>query len=201
MPRARTWLVPSFGRAAALVALCTLLLPAQAHAFQLARFDILQQSVKTSGQSFVTGFGVRAQLKGGDLNDGFAFVPAIENWSKVSRLPELGVPELRQRDWRIGADLRYRFGDGVGWSPYAGAGLSLDIVHSFVRIAQVGQAIEEHEDNGRKLAPNVLIGIDTPSTGPIRSSFELSYHLVPDLKQFKINFGLGYEFGGHKSSE
>jgi hypothetical protein len=204
MLRARTWLVLSFGRAAALAVLFTLpalILPARAHAFQLSRLEILQQSVKTSGQSFVTGFGVRAQLKGGDLNDGFAFVPAIENWSKVSRLPELGVPELRQRDWRIGGDLRYRFGDGVGWSPYAGAGLSLDVVHSFVRIAQVGQPIVEHEDNGRKLAPNFLIGVDTPSTGPIRSSFELSYHLVPDLKQFKINFGLGYEFGGHKSSE
>jgi hypothetical protein len=199
MLRARPLLV-SFGRAtalAALLALPALVLPGRAHAFQLARIEILQQSVKTSGQSFVTGFGLRAHLKGGDLNDGFAFVPAIENWSKLSRLPELGVPELRQRDWRIGGDLRYRFGDGKGWSPYAGAGLALDIVHSFVRIQPVGSPEIVREDNGRKLAPNFLIGVDTPSTGPIRSSFELSYHLVPDLKQFKINFGLGYEFGDH----
>jgi hypothetical protein len=176
---------------------CALGLSAPAQAFQLARIEILQQSVKTSGQSFVTGFGLRTHLKGGDLNDGFAFVPAIENWAKVSRLPELGVPELRQRDWRIGGDLRYRFGDGTGWSPYAGAGLALDLVHSYARVQPEASPAYVRENSGRKLAPNFLLGVDTPATGPIRSSFELSYHLVPDLKQLKINFGIGYEFGSH----
>lgn len=183
------------GRAIALAALAALALPAPAHAFQLSRIEILQQSVKTSGQSFVTGFGLRAHLSGGDLDDGFAFVPAIENWAKVSRLPELGVPELRQRDWRIGGDVRYRFGDGAGWSPYAGAGLAIDLVSSFVRVQPESSPAYENRNSGRKLAPNFLLGIDMPATGPIRSSFEMSYHLVPDLKQFKINFGIGYEFG------
>lgn len=183
------------GRAIALAALAALALPVPAHAFQLSRIEILQQSVKTSGQSFVTGFGLRAHLGGGDLNDGFALVPAIENWAKVSRLPELGVPELRQRDWRIGGDARYRFGDGAGWSPYAGAGLAIDIVSSYVRVQPESSPAYEKKNSGRKLAPNFLLGVDMPATGPIRSSFEMSYHLVPDLKQFKINFGIGYEFG------
>jgi hypothetical protein len=177
-----------------------LLVPAQAHAFELSRIELLQQSVKTSGQSFVTGFGLRVHLKGGDLNDGLSFVPALEHWSKVSKLPELGVIEVQQGDWRIGGDLRYRFGDGAGWAPYAGAGLALDIVHSESHIQPTGAPAELREDSGRKLAPNFLIGVDTPSTGPIRSSFELNWHLVPDLKQFKINFGIGYEFGHHEEA-
>ena len=182
-------------------AVLAILLPAPAHAFQLGRLELLQQSVKTSGQSFVTGFGLRAHLKGGDLNDGFTFVPAIEHWSKVSKLPDLGVLEVQQGDWRIGGDLRYGFGDRASWSPYAGVGLALDIVHSEVHIQPTGAPAESRENSGRKLAPNLLIGVDMPSTGPIRSSFELNWHLVPDLKQFKINFGIGYEFGPHASTE
>jgi hypothetical protein len=172
------------------------LLPAHAHAVGLTRVEIVQQSVKTPGASYVTGFGVRTHLKGGDLNDGFALVPAIEYWQKVVRLEELGVNEVRQSDWRIGGDLRYRFGDAGGWAPYGGAGLALDIVHSEADIQPVGSPRETREESGRKLAPNFLIGVDTPSAGPIRSSIEFNWHLVPDLHQFKINFGIGYEFGG-----
>ena len=175
--------------------------PVTAHAVGLTRLELVQQSVKTPGESYVTGFGLRFHLKGGDLNDGFALVPAIEYWQKVVRLEELGVNEVRQSDWRIGGDLRYRFGDAAGWAPYGGAGLALDIVHSEADIQPVGSPRETREESSRKLAPNFLIGVDTPSAGPIRSSIEFNWHLVPDLHQFKINFGIGYEFGGAKPAE
>jgi len=178
-----------------LLAALAALVPARAHAFDLARIELLQQSVKTSGSSFVTGFGVRTHLKGGDLDSGFAFVPAIEYWQKVVRLPDLGVHEVRQSDWRIGADVRYSMGDGSGWTPYGGAGLALDIVHAEADIQPVGTPRYQQEDSGRKLAPNFLIGVDTPRAGPIRSSIEFNWHLVPDLHQFKINFGIGWELG------
>ena len=184
-----------------LLAALAALVPSRAHAVDVARIEILQQSVKTSGSSFVTGFGLRAQLKGDDLNSGFAFAPALEYWQKVVRLPELGVLEARQSDWRIGADLRYSLGDGSGWTPYGGGGLALDIVHSEADIQPVGSPRYQQEDSGRKLAPNFLIGVDTPRAGPIRSSIEFNWHLVPDLHQFKINFGIGYEFGGTAAAE
>ena len=184
-----------------LLAALAALVPVRAHAVDVARIEILQQSVKTSGSSFVTGFGVRTHLGGDDLNAGFKIVPAIEYWQKVVRLPDLGVHEVRQSDWRIGGDLRYRFGDAAGWAPYGGAGLALDIVHSQADIQPVGSPRETREESSRKLAPNFLIGVDTPSAGPIRSSIEFNWHLVPDLHQFKINFGIGYEFGGAKPAE
>ena len=202
MSPARTLQASTLRRALGVAALATLLIslaPRPVAAFRVARIELLTQSVKTSGQSFVTGLGVRTHLEGGDLNDGFVFVPAIENWQKISRLPDLGVPELRQRDWRLGADLRYRFGSGEGWTPYMGAGLALDIVHSFVQLGPNGGPYTTRENSGRKLAPNFLVGVDLPAAGPLRNSLEVSYHLVPDLKQLKINFGIGYEFGGVKS--
>ena len=176
------------------------IVPARAHAVGLKRVELVQQSVKTPGASYVTGFGLRAHLRGGDLNDNFALVPAIEYWQKVVRLEDLGINEVRQSDWRIGGDLRYRFGDASGWAPYGGAGLALDIVHSEADFQPVGSPREHREDSGRKLAPNFLVGVDTPSAGPIRSSIEFNWHLVPDLHQFKINFGIGYEFGGSSTS-
>ena len=183
--------------ALALAALFAATLSAPARAISLTRLEFLQESVKTSGQSFVTGFGIKAHLAGGDLDDGFVFVPGIENWKKVARLPELGVPELRQSDWWIGADLRYRFGDPGGWTPYAGAGLGINLIHNLVTVGPQYGTQETREESKKPLAPNLLLGVDLPAAGPIRSSLEMSYHMVPDLKQFKINFGFGYEFG-HK---
>src|SRR5262249_15428098 len=122
-------------------------------------------------------------------------VPAIENWEKLDKLPKLGVPEVRQRDWRIGGDVRYRIAEGTGWAPYLGAGLSLDITKQDSEGAGPGPPVTISNDSGRKLAPNFLAGVDLPGGGRIRNAFELSYHLVPGLKQFKINYCIGYRFG------
>ena len=178
-----------------LLAALLVVVPACAHAADLKRIELLQQSVKTPGSSFVTGLGLRFHLQGDDLNPGFAVVPAIEYWQKVVRLPDQGVLEVRQSDWRIGGDLRYLLGDGSSWTPYGGAGLALDIVHEEADIQPVGVPEQHHEESGRKLTPNFLIGVDTPSAGPIRSSIEFNWHLVPDLHQFKVNFGIGWQFG------
>jgi len=189
--------------AALVIALALPALAPAAHAqgLQVSRIELLTQSVKTSGQSFATGMGLRVHLTGGDLNPGFSFVPAIENWEKLDRLPKLGVPEVRQRDWSLGGDVRYRFGGGESWSPYAGAGLALDITKQFVEIGDPGLTTIVRNDSGRKLAPNFLAGVDLPGGGRIKNSFELNYHLVPGLKQFKINWGIGWRFGKLPSSD
>jgi hypothetical protein len=89
----------------------------------------LQQSVKTSGSSYVTGFGLRFPPRAATSTTGSPVVPAIEYWQKVVKLPDLGVNEVRQSDWRIGGDLRYRLGDASAGRRTAGR-LALDIVHS-----------------------------------------------------------------------
>jgi hypothetical protein len=181
--------------AAACLALASLAPVARAQGMQISRIEFVTQSVKTSGQSFATGWGIHAHLSGGDLNPGFEFVPAIENWEKLDKLPKLGVPELRQRDWRIGGDIRYRFSNGAGWAPYVGAGLSLDITKQFVEVGDPQVSTITKDDSGRKLAPNFVGGVDLPGGGRIKNAFELSYHLVPGLKQFKVNYCIGYRFG------
>jgi len=161
----------------------------------LEKIEFLTQSVKLSGQSFSAGMGLRFHLAGGDLNDGLAIVPAIEYWRDSDKLPELYLPEVMQKDWRIGADLRYRLGHNGGWRPYGGAGLAVHSVASRVTIDLPDSPPQTQEDKGTKLAPNLLIGVDLPAMGPIRNSIEFNWHFVPDLREFKVNFGIGYAFG------
>lgn len=181
--------------AATLATLAVLAAPAAA-GVELSKIEFATQSVKLSRQSFVTGTALRVHLAGGDLNEGLVVVPALEFWRDTDRIPEFGVIEVMQRDWRIGGDIRYRFGDGSGWRPYAGAGLGLHLTKSASTIQPIGSPAYSQSASGNKLGPNFLIGVDLPAAGPIRNSFELNWHLVPDLRQFKINFGLGWEFGG-----
>src|SRR5512141_347022 len=123
---------------------------AHAQGMQFTRLELATQSVKTSGQSFATGWGLHAHFSGGDLDPGFEFVGAIENWEKLDKLPKLDVPEVRQRDWRLGGEIRFRFADGAGWCPYAGAGLSLDITKQFVEVGDPAVSTITKNDSGRK---------------------------------------------------
>jgi hypothetical protein len=183
--------------AAALVLAAVIAAPGAARAgVGLSKIEFATQSVKLSKQSFVTGTALRVHLAGGDLNDGLVVVPALEYWRDTDRIPELGVVEVMQRDWRIGGDVRYKFGDASGWRPFAGAGLGFHLTKSSSTIQPEGSPAFSRRDSGNKLAPNFLVGVDLPAAGPIRNSIELNWHLVPDLRQFKINFGLGWEFGG-----
>jgi hypothetical protein len=167
----------------------------------LGRLEFTQQSVKLSQQSFVTGMGLRAHLSGGDLNDGLVVVPALEYWRDTDKLPELGVYELMQRDWRIGGDVRYRLGHGDGWRPYGGVGLGLHLTKSRSTVQTQSSAAETRSHSSNKLGPNFLVGVDLPKAGPIRNAIELNWHMVPDLRQFKVNFGLGWEFGGGEGAD
>jgi len=161
----------------------------------LEKIEFVTQSVKLPDQSFSAGTGLRFHLGGGDLDEGFLIVPAIEYFRDSDKLPELGLPEAMQKDWRLGADLRYRLGHNGGWRPYGGAGLAIHSVASRVTIDPPDTPPQTQEDKGTKLAPNFLVGVDLPAFGPIRNSVELNWHLVPDMREFKINFGLGYAFG------
>lgn len=178
------------------LALLTAPVPGAQAGVGLSRIEFAQQSVKLSQQSFVTGMGLRVHLAGGDLNEGLVVVPALEYWRDTDRIPELGVYELMQRDWRIGGDLRYKLNAGSGWSPYGGVGLGLHLTRSRSTVQTTDSPAVTRTDSGNKLAPNFLVGVDLPAAGPIRNSIELNWHMVPDLRQFKINFGLGWEFGG-----
>jgi hypothetical protein len=183
-----------------LFALAALSRPASA--IGVTRLEVLTQSVKTSDQSAVAGLGFRAHLEGGDLNSGFVLVPSIEYWRDQDVLEDLGIVKAVQRDWRFGADLRYRLKQDQGsWTPYVGAGLGLHLIHSYADVQPAGQPGYTKEDDGNKLAPNLLVGVDFPAAGPIRNSVEFNWHLVPDLKQFKLNIGIGWRFGPRPEEE
>ena len=181
-------------RLAALAAL-SLVFAAPAGAASLSRLEFLNQSVRLEGQSAVVGMGFRAHLTGGDLNDGFAIMPTIEYWRDKDKAPEIGINEVMQRDWRFGADVRYRLGDGEGWTPYVGGGFAMELTRSVSNVTFPGTGPLQIEDSNTVFAPNLLGGVDLPMTGRIRNSLEIAYDIVPDLHQWKVNFAIGWQFG------
>jgi hypothetical protein len=168
---------------------------APAGALTLTRLEFLNQSVRLSGQSAVVGMGFRAHLSGGDLNDGFAVMPVVEYWRDKDKAPEIGINEVMQRDWRFGADLRYRLGDGIGWTPYVGGGIAMELTRSVSNVTFPGTGPLQIEDSDTVFAPNLLAGVDLPMPGRIKNSLEIAYDMVPDLKQWKVNFAIGWQFG------
>jgi hypothetical protein len=126
----------------------------------------------------------RAHLTGGDLDEGFSVVPAIEYWR--FRFDQLGV-RASQSDFTMGADVRYRFPVSKAWHPYLGAGLGFHLIH--VTVDATGQP--KQFANPRKLAPGILFGVDLPAASFIQSSIEANYQMVSDYRQFKINYWIG----------
>ena len=181
--------------AALLFSTVSILTAAPAGAVALTRLEFLNQSVRLSGQSAVVGMGFRAHLSGGDLNDGFAVMPVVEYWRDKDKAPEIGINEVMQRDWRFGADMRYRLGDGLGWTPYVGGGFAMELTRSVSNVTFPGTGPLQIEDSDTVFAPNLLAGVDLPMPGRIKNAIEIAYDMVPDLKQWKVNFAIGYQFG------
>ncbi len=183
MPQYRTTsFSPAIATHFARFAACAVLLlaAAPAGAASLKRLELLNQSVRLEGQSATVGLGLRAHLAGGDLNEGFVLMPVIEYWREKDRIENVAVVELMQRDWRFGADVRYNFGSGTGWTPYVGGGFALHSVRSSSYAAFPGFAPLATEDGNTLFSPNLLGGVDLPLTGRIRNSFEIAYDMVPD---------------------
>ncbi|MGH7723870.1 MAG: hypothetical protein ACREOU_00405 [Candidatus Eiseniibacteriota bacterium] len=170
--------------------------PVLAQSVRVSRLEIVSQAVKVKDQSAVSGYGFHIHLAGGDLNSGFEIVPAFEYWRDLDRIEDLGIREIMQRDFTVSVDARYRIGSEEGYTPYVGAGFGMHLIQSKVNVTPQGSAPITGEDSSTKFAPSLLLGIDMPSAGPIRSSIDLHYHFVPDLEQLKLNFGIGWVFGG-----
>ena len=159
--------------------------PARAQA-QLSRIELVNSTVKAERQTSVPGMALRFHFSGGDLDNNVSIVPAVEYWRDVD---EVNNPFLRltQRDWNLGSDVRYTFNIGRSWRPYAGAGLWLHLLHSSREERGQPTSFENH----RKFAPDLIAGVDLPSASFIQSSIDVSYHMVSDLKQLKVNWGIG----------
>lgn len=169
--------------------------PAAAQKIGVSRLEFVNQSVKVKSQSAVAGFGFRIHMAGGDLNKGFVIMPAFQYWRDLDRIDALGVQEIMQRDWTVELEARYRIGSDESWTPYVGGGFGMHMIRSVVDVVPPGAPAVHQENSSTKFAPSLAAGIDFPAAGPIRNAIELQYDFVPDLEQFKINFGIGWAFG------
>jgi hypothetical protein len=173
-----------------LIAPAFFVLSPPAHAVTLHRVEFLTQTVRVEGQSAISGFALRLHAEPWAKKKGLSLVPAIEHWRDADEFPEFGIAKVSQRDWTIGADMRYRFESEKTWHPYAGAGMALHLLKS------VYEPLDqpEIEDNSTRVGFNFLAGVDLPPAASFQSSIELNYHLLPGFQQLKINWGFGVTF-------
>jgi opacity protein-like surface antigen len=171
---------------AVLAALLVFVSPAAAQV-GLERIEFVNGSVKAEGQSAVPGNALRFHLAGGDLDDNWSVVPAIEYWRDSDHFPEFGVEKITQRDWTVGADARYHVNVKKSWRPYVGGGFGLHLIKStFDPVTGPSE-----QETSKKFAPNLLLGVDLPAASFIQSAVELNYQMVSGFRQFKINWGIG----------
>src|SRR5437762_9651282 len=100
-----------------LVLVATMFPLSRASAQKLERLEFVNATVRAQGQTSVPGMAFRAHLSGGNLDEGWSVVPAIEYWR--FRFEHTGV-SASARDFTLGVDARYRFPLAKAWHPYAG---------------------------------------------------------------------------------
>ena len=153
----------------------------------VSRIELVNETVKVEGQSAIAGLALRCHVVVAALDSSISFVPSIGYWRDSDRYPEFGIQHVAQRDWTFGLDARYAFAMKFPVQPYFGGGVDLHaIAAEFQRTGET-----EATSDATRLGLHVLFGIDLPAAARIQSSFELAYHAVSDLGQFKMNWVIG----------
>jgi opacity protein-like surface antigen len=163
--------------------------PASA-ATAFAGIDALQSTVMQKGQSSFSGLGVRARMTSARLVPGFDFLPSIEYWRSKTTVSTFGI-ETSRRDATLGVDARYTF-KREGWSPYAGVGYGVHFISNKVNAPSLG--LTDEEDSLVKGGIAILGGVNFPLTERIDNLVDLKYHVLSDYGQFKLSWGLAFDF-------
>jgi len=163
--------------------------PASA-ATAFAGIDALQSTVMQKGQSSFSGMAVRTRLTSARLVPGFDFLPSIEYWRSKTTVSAFGI-ETSRRDATLGVDARYTF-KREGWTPYGGVGYGIHFISNKVNAPTLG--LNDEEDSLVKGGIALLGGINFPLTERIDNLLELKYHVLSDYGQFKLSWGLAWDF-------
>jgi hypothetical protein len=170
-------------------ALLLLALAAPAHALRFQGVDGMMQTVKSEGQSGVSGMALRTRIDSDDLPAGIGLMPSIEFWRDSDRLEDFDV-HAEQSDLTLGLDGRYDFG-GDTIQPYLGAGFGVHFLDQEFSAPRAG--LDQKEDNTR-FGPDFFLGIQLAPAGWLQSFVEAKYFVVSDWNQFKLNWGFGVNF-------
>ena len=162
---------------------------AGATAGPLTAFDIMTSTVMQERQSSFSGLAARVRIHPTRLMEGIEILPTIEYWRNSSHVSPYDIDASR-KDATMGADMRYNFKIG-NWNPYAGAGYYVHFLSSKVDAPTFG--LNDAQDSLVKGGLSALAGTTFELTPKIDNFIELKYHHVPDYRQLKINWGLGFK--------
>jgi hypothetical protein len=177
--------------AARSLALATLLLPATpAHAgLRFAGIDGIFSTVMQHDQTSFSGTGLRVRVRSDALVPQLVFLPTMEYWRTHMHLDSYDITTTSS-DATLGMDVRWEFTAG-STHPYLGAGLALHFLSSQVTSPPLGLDESSSSIPG---GPALLGGLGFPIAGKLENFIELKWHKLPDADQFKINWGLAYNF-------
>jgi hypothetical protein len=161
-----------------------------AHAAPLAAIEGMTSTVFQRDQSSFSGVGLRVKIHPPQLVQDLTVVPLIEYWRNKSKLRTFAIESTR-KDATLGAFMRYDF-RREGWHPYAGAGIGVHFVSDEVEAPTVPLRGSDSLIQGGLL---LLGGVSFGVNGNLGNLIEAEYHHLSEQSQFKINWGLSWQFG------
>ncbi len=173
------------------VSLSLVLLPALALAAgPFTGIDGISSTVMQEGQSSFSGLGIRARMHSDRLVEGVVLMPTIEWWRSSTNVQPFGI-ESSRKDATLGMDVRYDF-KREGFTPYVGAGFGFHFLATRVKAPSLG--LPDASNSVLKGGLAALAGVSFGLAPRLDNFIELKYHHIPDYRQLKLNWGLGYNF-------
>ena len=177
-----------FAAVAALIAFAPLVAPRPAAA--LNSIEGVTSTIFQKNQSSFSGIGIRMRVRLEQLAEGFSVQPTIAYWRNQSTLDQFDIKTTR-KDATLGGLMRYDF-KREGWQPYIGAGVGIHFLTNEVDAPSLG--LNDESESLVKGGLALLTGVRFGLAGKLGNLVELEYHHVPDVSQFKFNWGLSYDF-------
>ena len=159
------------------------------HASPLDALEVMTSTIFLRDQSSFSGIGLRLKIQPPQLIDGLTIVPLVEYWRVKGKLRTFGVGFSR-KDATMGGFVRYDF-KREGWHPYAGLGIAAHFISDEVDAPTIPlQGSDSLIKGGALLIGGVSFGI----SGNLGNLIEAEYHVLSDQSQFKLNWGLTWQF-------
>jgi hypothetical protein len=174
----------------ALVLAAMLAVTPRAHAADSAfrAIDVMSSTVMQEGQSSFAGLAARARVHPSRLINELELLPGIEYWRNSSTVSPYDI-HTQRKDATLSIAMRYNF-EWKTMHPYAGLGYGIHFLSSKVDAPAFG--LNNATDSVTKGGLSGLGGMTFTLTPNLDNFIELEYHHIPDYRQLKINWGLGF---------
>lgn len=167
-----------------------LLLLVSAALARASGLDVMMSTVMQQDQSSFSGLGMRARVQPASLRAGLEILPFVEYWRSRSTVEAYDVT-IERTDAALGCHVRYLFHAST-MNPYLGAGYGIHFLSDDLRASRLG--VPDASNSLIKGGVSFLGGATFPLTRTVGTLIDVEYHYLPGISQFKLSWGLGWDF-------